>query len=249
MVMTETSISRLQTFYGQMDAHSLLHAMIKEEFVNRIGLVSSFGAGSALLLSLVAEIDKSVPVLFLETGKHFPETLQYVEEVKEFLGLTNVRMLRPDEKILNNIDPKGVLWETMPNRCCWVRKVEPLKRELDNGDYAALITGRKRYQTKQRSEMEKIEMNEDGRFRINPMADWDKERITDEFKKRNLPEHPLVRQGYLSIGCAPCTRPVKEGEDERAGRWAHTAELPGGEQKVECGIHIEGMPIKPDWSI
>ena len=94
-----------------------------------------------------------------------------------------------------------------------------------------------------------IELNEDGKFRINPLATWSKEMVQAEFKKRGLPEHPLVSQGYLSIGCAPCTRPIKAGEDERAGRWAHTAELPGGEKKVECGIHLEGMPTRPDWNI
>lgn len=187
--------------------------------------------------------------MFLETEKHFPETLEYVENLKKFLGLTNVEMLHPDPKLLGNIDSSGELWKTQPNRCCWVRKVEPLQRAMNEGNFEALITGRKRYQTKERSDMQTIEMNEDGRFRINPMAFWDKEMIKAEFKKRVLPEHPLVAKGYPSIGCAPCTQPVKAGEDERAGRWAHTAELPGGEQKVECGIHLEGMPTKPDWNI
>ncbi len=244
-----TSLGRLQTFFGHMGSRELLDVMIGQEFKDEIALVSSFGAGSALLLSLVAEVNKNVPVLFLETGKHFPETLQYVEDLKSYLGLTNVIMLKPREDLLNNIDPTGGLWETQPNRCCWVRKVEPLQRVLDESNYKALITGRKRYQTKQRSDMDSIEMNEDGRFRVNPMAAWTKEDVALEFKKRGLPEHPLVAKGYPSIGCAPCTRPVAAGEDERAGRWAHTAELPGGEQKVECGIHLEGMPTKPDWNI
>lgn len=243
------SLGRLQTFYGHLGSRDLLHVMINEEFKDQIAMVSSFGAGSALLLALVAEVNKNVPVLFLETGKHFPETLQYVEDLSNYLGLTNVIKLTPREDLLNNTDPNGVLWESQPNRCCWVRKVEPLQRALDNSEYKALITGRKRYQTAQRAEMETIEMNEDGRLRINPMAAWTREDVLNEFKKRNLPEHPLVAQGYPSIGCAPCTRPVKAGEDERAGRWAHTAELPGGEQKVECGIHLEGMPTKPDWNI
>lgn len=244
-----TSLGRLQTFYGHMEAEELLRMMINVDFKDNVALVSSFGAGSALLLSLVADVDKNTPVLFLETGKHFDETLQYVKEVESFLGLTNVKMLRPKENLLNNTDPDGTLWESNPNRCCWVRKVEPLQRALDEGGYKALITGRKRYQTPERSEMETIEMHEDGRFRINPLAMWTKEKVKSEFKNRGLPEHPLVDKGYLSIGCAPCTKPVMEGEDERAGRWAHTAELPGGEQKVECGIHLEGMPSRPDWNI
>jgi phosphoadenosine phosphosulfate reductase len=245
----EASLSRLQTFYGHLEAEPLLQAMIHDEFKGKIGMVSSFGAGSALLLAMVAEVLPSIPVMFLETGKHFPETLEYVETLKKRLGLTNVQMLKPDPKLLGNIDKSGELWKTQPNRCCWVRKVEPLQRAMKEVAFEALITGRKRYQTKERSDMQTIELNEDGQFRINPLAFWIKDMLKAEFKRRDLPEHPLVAQGYLSIGCAPCTRPLKAGEDERAGRWAHTAELPGGEQKVECGIHLEGMPTKPDWSI
>jgi phosphoadenosine phosphosulfate reductase len=229
-----------------MDSADLLFAMIKEEFAGKIAMVSSFGAGSALLLALVAEVDNNVPVLFLDTKKHFPETLEYVETLRNKLNLRNLQMLTPREDLVANIDKDGDLWSTQPNRCCWLRKVEPLKRALDESPYTALITGRKRYQTEQRHEMETIEMNEDGRFRVNPMAFWTKEKIASEFKRRGLPEHPLVAQGYPSIGCQPCTRPVKAGEDERAGRWAHTAGLPGGEQKVECGIHV---PTKPEWNI
>jgi len=224
-----------------------LQAMIKDEFKGEIALVSSFGAGSALLLSLVVEVDPALPILFLETEKHFPETLDYVKKIEKLLGLKNVIMLHPDPKLLNNIDPKGELWQHQPNRCCWVRKVEPLNRALEEMKITALITGRKRYQTKERAEMETIELHEeDNRFRINPLALWDKDRINTEIGKRKLPEHPLVAEGYLSIGCAPCTRPVKPGEDERAGRWAHTAELPGGEQKQECGIHVTGAG---DWNV
>jgi len=247
--MSAISLGRLQTFYGHMGAHELLYAMVKQEFKDKIAIVSSFGAGSALLLSLVAEVDKNVPVIFLDTEKHFDLTLEYVKTIEKKLRLENIKIYKPREDLLNKTDPSGELWRTQPNRCCWIRKVEPLQRALDEGNYDALITGRKRYQTEQRADMETIEMHEDGRFRINPMASWDREQVKEEFKLRKLPEHPLVKEGYPSIGCAPCTRPVKEGEDERSGRWAHTAELPGGEQKVECGIHIEGMPTRPDWNI
>lgn len=242
----QTSLSRLQTFYGQMDAHELLTSMIKDEFKGEIALVSSFGAGSALLLALVADVDRSTPILFLETEKHFPETLKYVDDLSKYLGLANVIKVHPRKDLLDKIDANGELWKTQPNRCCWARKVEPLQRTLNDMGVKALITGRKRYQTEQRSNMESIELHEDGRFRINPLSNWDKEKINNEFKVRGLPEHPLKELGYLSIGCQPCTRPVKEGEDERAGRWAHTAELPGGEKKVECGIHVGG---KPEWNI
>lgn len=250
------SLSRLQTYYGHLQAGELLRVMIKEEFKGEISLVSSFGAGSALLLSLVAEVDDALPVLFLETGKHFPETLEYVDALTEHLGLKNVKLLTPDPKLIQNIDKDGTLWSNQPNRCCWLRKVEPLQRALNEMNINALITGRKRYQTEQRANMDTIELHEDGRFRINPLAHWTKEDIKHAFKKRGLPEHPLVEKGYPSIGCAPCTRMVQPGEDERAGRWAHTIGLPGGDQKSECGIHIAGKDVKveqvpstPDWSV
>lgn len=247
------SLSRLLTFYGHLEAEALLAVMIKEEFKGEIALVSSFGAGSALLIDMVARIDPYTPVLFLETHKHFPETLAYVAQLRETFGLKDVRFLTPDPEKEKKLDPEGMLWKTQPNRCCWFRKVEPLQRELEKSGFKALITGRKKYQTQQRAEMDTIELHEDGRFRINPLANWDSKRITGAFKERNLIEHPLKEKGYFSIGCEPCTRPVKSGEDERAGRWAHTAELPGGEKKVECGIHLSskegGMPSKPEWNI
>lgn len=245
-IMTQPSLSRLQTFYGAFDALALLRVMIKEEFPGKIALTSSFGADAAVLIALVAEVDPNTPILFLETRKHFPETLAYVEELKTQLGLTDLRILTPDPQIERNIDAKGELWQHQPNRCCWLRKVEPLEREINRAGFEAMITGRKQYQTKERHEMDTIELDEEGRFKINPLATWTKEDIAAEFKKRNLPQHPLVAKGYLSIGCAPCTRPVKQGEDERAGRWSHTAEFPGGEQKTECGLHV---PQGADWEV
>src|SRR5690606_37949222 len=132
------------------------------------------------------------------------------------------------------------------DRCCWLRKVEPLERTLKERGYKATITGRRGYRTKERADVSSIELDENGLFKINPIIGWTKERFTQEFKERDLPVHPLVAKRYLSIGCASCTRPVAEGEDPRAGRWAHTAEVPGGEQKTECGIHIQGVP---DWKV
>lgn len=241
------SLSRLQTFYGHMDAPDLLFVMIKEEFKGKIALLSSFGADSALMIALVAEIDPATPIWFLETEKHFPETLAYVKELEECLGLTNIVYLRPDQKLVQNIDKDGNLWQNQPNRCCWMRKVEPLERAKKELGVEALITGRKGYQTQDRAGLPSIELEEDGIFRVNPLIHWDKERIKAEFDKRNLPQHPLVAQGYPSIGCLPCTRKVKPGEDERAGRWAHTAEMPGGEKKTECGIHVSEAAT--DWSV
>jgi len=200
-----------------------------------------------LMLSLVAEVDANTPVLFLETGKHFPETLDYARDLTNRLKLTQVHWLTPDPDMVARIDPNGELWSTTPNRCCWLRKVEPLNRAVEQLGLKALITGRKRYQTPDRAKMQTIELDDQGIFRINPIALWSKERQKEEVAKRGLPEHPLVSKGYLSIGCAPCTAPVAAGQDERAGRWAHTIGI-DNEQKVECGIHLP-TGESTNWSV
>ncbi len=242
----QVSLSRLQMFYGDMDASMLLRSMIKEEFAGQVALISSFGADAALMLALVGEVDKATPVFFLETEKHFPETLVYGKALTEMLGLTNVHWLKPDPEMVARIDPTGDLWSTQPNRCCWMRKVEPLNRAVEALGIKALITGRKRYQTAERAEMHSIELDDKGIFRINPIAEWSRERQKQEVAARNLPAHPLVGQGYPSIGCAPCTKPVAEGQDERAGRWAHTIGIEN-EQKAECGIHLPTADV--NWSV
>lgn len=243
------SLSRLQAFYLGLSPDMLLRAAIYQEFPGKIALLSSFGADSALLLAMVAEINPAIPVLFLETDKHFPETLDYVETLRELLGLTNIIFLKPRDEMLARIDGDGTLWQHQPNRCCWLRKVEPLKRGLEEGGYHALITGRKRYQTEHRSQMDAIEMGEDGVFRINPLSEFGREEITAGMQRRGLPQHPLVAKGYRSIGCAPCTMPVTEGQDDRAGRWQHTGAFPGA-QKSECGIHVPAAAeALPGWEI
>mgnify|MGYP002780862583 CR=1 FL=1 len=245
--MSQVSLTRLQMFYGGLDALPLLRVILREEFPAHTALISSFGADAALMLSLVAEIEPSTPVLFLETQKHFPETLDYARTLTATLGLTNVHWLTPDPEMTSRIDPNGELWKTQPNRCCWLRKVEPLNRAVEQLGLKALITGRKRYQTSERAEMQTIELDDQGIFRINPLALWDKERQKQEIAARGLPEHPLVARGYPSIGCAPCTAPVAAGQDERAGRWAHTIGIEN-EQKTECGIHLSSEEIT-NWSV
>ena len=245
--MSLVSLSRLQAFYGGLDGARLLHAMIREEFRGQIALISSFGADASLLLAMVADIDKATPVLFLETGKHFPETLYYARSLTQSLGLSDVHWLKPDPKRLAESDPKGDLWNRQPNRCCWLRKVEPLSRAVEELGLKALITGRKRYQTPERASMATMELDEQGIFRINPLADWDKERQKRETQARQLPEHPLVTKGYLSIGCEPCTAPVAVGKGERAGRWAHTIGL-DEDKKTECGIHLPAGETA-NWSV
>ncbi len=193
----------------------------------RIATVSSFGAESAVLLSVIAEIDPTIPVVFLETGKHFPETLAYRQDLATHLGLLDVRDVLPLARSVEDRDPTGELWYYDPDACCALRKVEPLADALT--PFAGWISGRKRYQASTRAALPFVEI-EEGRLKLNPIADWDGRRLQAEFRARRLPAHPLVAQGYRSIGCAVCTRAVGAGEDARAGRWS-------GSAKVECGIH------------
>lgn len=206
-------------------------AVLREAFTryrDRIALVSSFGAEAAVLLHMAAQIDKAVPVLFLDTGKLFPETLRYRDELRERLGLTDIRSLQPDPAKLALKDPKGSLWFAEADACCFIRKVEPLQRGLQ--PFAAWINGRKRFQAQGRAAIPVAEAA-DGRLKFNPLAGLTPGDIGDYFERHALPRHPLVKDGYFSIGCAPCSTPVAEGEDARAGRWR-------GQDKIECGIHL-----------
>ncbi len=219
--------------YRSLAGRALLAAMIEREFRGRIALVSSFGAESAVLLHLAAGIDRALPVLFLETGKHFPETLAYRDRLIQQLGLTNVLNLEPLATDLAKEDPEGYLHLADPDRCCELRKVRPLAEAL--APFAAWISGRKRYQATTREALPAIEADAD-HVKINPIAHWGPEEIARYVAAYDLPAHPLVSQGYPSIGCAPCTEPVGAGEDARAGRWR-------GKAKVECGIHAIGLPV------
>ena len=234
----------LQTRYAGVYGPELLEAMIKTEFAGKIALVSSFGAESAVLLHLVAEIDPSVPVIFLNTGKLFGETLRYRDRLQERLGLTDVRSVGPHPADLASQDPHGGLWNTDADGCCHIRKVLPLERAL--AGFEASITGRKRFQTGARAEMQAIEeeavrplvdasgapvSRRQTRFKINPLSNWDLSDLQSHIETHKLPRHPLVKDGYLSIGCMPCTDKVQEGGGYRDGRWA-------GKDKDECGIHL-----------
>lgn len=208
----------------------LLLRKASELLGDRLAVLSSFGAESALLLAMVAEADPAMKVLFLNTGKHFPQTLEYRQNLADFLHLSNVQDVAPQPRQVENRDPAGELWAFDPDACCALRKVEPLK--VASLPYEALVTGRKRGQAVTRSTLEIVELREDGQLRLNPLAFWSAEDITQEMQRRGLPPHPLVAEGYLSIGCAPCTQPVDGAQDARAGRWA-------GLNKTECGIHIK----------
>ncbi len=212
----------------RLDGAAVLEQAIRTLFTGRLAIVSSFGAESAVLLSLVADIDRSVPILFVETRQHFPETLTYRRTLTAALGLTDVRDVAASDAELREADPAAELWQYDPDACCKLRKVTPLDRALR--PFEAWVTGRKRHQATTRGALPFVECS-GGKVKINPMADWDADRIEAEMVRRNLPRHPLSLSGYPSIGCAVCTRSVAAGEDPRSGRWAGTG-------KVECGIHL-----------
>ena len=194
---------------------------------DRVALVSSFGAESAVLLHMAAEVDPHVAVLFLDTGMLFGQTLDYRQTLAAELGLTNVRDLRPAYQDLAVQDPAQGLWKTDANACCAVRKVAPL--DLALADFDGWITGRKRFQGGRRLQLKVVEQS-DSKLKFNPLAGWSKMQIDDYATRHALPAHPLVEFGYPSIGCWPCTKPA-ETDDLRAGRWA-------GSAKTECGIHL-----------
>lgn len=214
--------------YAGLDGARLLEPMISREFPGRIAVVSSFGSEAAVLLALVADINPAVPVIFLDTGKHFEETLEYRDQLAGELGLIDVRSVTPDWGRLFDRDPDGSLWRRDPDACCHIRKVLPLRRALEGFD--AWVSGRKRYHGGGRWDLPALEAV-DGRVKINPLASWSLDRVEAAFAARDLPQHPLLDEGCLSVGCEPCTKPVSPGAELRSGRWA-------GVTKSECGIHF-----------
>lgn len=217
--------------HAALDAQAAVRAALTRDFPGRVALVSSFGAESVVLLHMVAQVDRATPVLFCETGMLFPETVGYQAEVAELLGLRDVRRLRPDPADLASADPDGALHAADPDACCALRKVAPLERALAGFD--AWISGRRRSQSRTRAALAPVEADAAGRIKLNPLWGWSMDDMRAYVARHDLPPHPLAARGYPSIGCAPCTTPVRPGEDPRAGRWR-------GRAKEECGIHIVG---------
>ena len=215
---------------AELSAVDFLTTMLQHEFKDEICVVSSFGAESAVLLHMVAQIDPTTPVIFLNTGKLFGETLRYRDRLQTLLGLTDVRSIGPHPTDLAEKDSNEDLWQKNNDMCCHIRKNLPQERALK--EFKAVLTGRKRFQTSQRGNMQRIEIDDEAaaRLRINPLADFTLEDLQAYLETHNLPKHPLVKDGYLSIGCMPCTDKVKEGDDYRSGRWSE-------QDKEECGMH------------
>jgi len=224
---TDEDAAAYEARFAGVPAPDMLRTLLTGELHGQIAAVSSFGTESAVLLHMVASADRATPVVFTDTLKMFPETLAYRDTLVDRLGLLDVRVIQPDATLLAAKDPEGIRHGYDPDGCCDLRKVEPLARGL--APFEAWISGRKGFQAGTRRALPRFEV-ENGRLKLNPLADWDKAALDDYFAAHNLPRHPLEAEGYLSIGCAPCTSKVKPGEDPRAGRWR-------GFDKIECGIH------------
>jgi phosphoadenosine phosphosulfate reductase len=193
----------------------------------QLALVSSFGTESAALLKVMADVDPAIPVIFLDTGWLFEETLAYRDTLIAALGLRDVRSIKPLDEALSRQDPDRELWFSDPDACCRIRKVEPLARALK--PFSAWINGRKRFQGGARAEIPVVE-DDGAKLKFNPFANVSREEVEAIYKLAKLPPHPLVASGYLSVGCMPCSSRTAPDEDARSGRWR-------GRPKTECGIH------------
>jgi phosphoadenosine phosphosulfate reductase len=205
----------------------IIRAAVAEVGRDRLALVSSFGTESAALLKFAADVDPAIPIVFLDTGWLFEETLAYRDQLTKLLGLRDVRSIKPDEVALARADKDRELWLTDPDACCRIRKVEPLARAL--APFEGWLNGRKRFQGGDRAQIPVVEA--DGpRLKFNPLANMSADELKAVYATAKLPPHPLQAQGFTSIGCMPCTTRTKPGEDPRAGRWRDRG-------KIECGIH------------
>ncbi len=224
----------LNARFAGVDPQTCLRALIPE-FFGRVAMLSSFGAEAAVPLHLLSTVDPSTPVLFLDTGRHFAQTAGYRDGLAARLGLTDVRVIAPSGETVTQADPNGDLWAHDPDRCCAVRKVAPLSTILPQFDL--LITGRKRHHGDARKRLALVEVL-NGQLRLNLLADWDTARISAYLAEHDLPRHPLVENGFSSIGCWPCTHPPTDNDNTRSGRWP-------GSVKTECGIHLPAASALP----
>ena len=212
--------------YAGLEGQQLLGPILRD-FAGKAAVISSFGAESAVLLHMVSQVDKATPVIFLDTGKHFWETLSYRAKLIDQLGLTAVRIITPATADLSTRDPDGTLHKNSADACCRIRKAIPLAKALEG--FEVTISGRKRYHGAARATLDFLSIA-DGRLKVEPLAGFSALDIAAYMKTHDLPHHPLTEIGYFSIGCKPCTQAGGTAADPRAGRWS-------GSAKTECGIH------------
>lgn len=213
--------------YAGIEGRDLI-AQVARDYAGRVALLSSFGAESSVLLHMLSEVEPNVPVLFLDTGKLFDETIRYRDQLAREFGLTDLRIITPDEADLARTDPQGDLHGRDTDLCCHIRKTVPLARATEGFD--VLISGRKRFHGAARSDLQFVS-EQDGKLKVEPLAAFSAFDLSNYMQSHHLPPHPLKLRGYHSIGCAPCTVAGGSADDPRAGRWQ-------GSEKTECGIHF-----------
>ena len=233
-MLGKKKIENLNKLFEKKLSFSVLSHSIQNLFLNKIAYVCSFGTESAVILHMISCIDRELPIIFLNTQKLFRETLDYKDKIVKHLSLKNVKEVFPNQKDLELNDTKGFLWKKNPDLCCKLRKVDPLVRNLTN--YDAWISGRKSYQSNERATKNFINTQE-GKVIISPLINWNQKQINEYFVANDLPRHPLIEKGYLSIGCENCTVKTLNTSNPRSGRWA-------GINKTECGIHSSKISTK-----
>ncbi|MGR3635690.1 MAG: phosphoadenylyl-sulfate reductase [Shimia sp.] len=233
----QAKVDALNLRYRHHSATAVMQAALKDPQAGKLALVSSFGAESVVLLHMAAVVDRTLPVIFVDTEMLFAETLVYQQDLAERLHLENVQIIRASDATIAAEDADGTLHQRDTDACCSLRKTRPLQKALRG--YDGWITGRKRFQSGTRAALDFFEVEDfTGRIKVNPLAHWAPENVRDYMEENRLPRHPLVAQGYPSIGCAPCTSKVAEGQDPRSGRWR-------GQDKDECGIHfVNGKMVR-----
>ncbi|MDQ7071865.1 MAG: phosphoadenylyl-sulfate reductase [Rhodobacterales bacterium] len=226
----------LNAQYRGNAAIAILEGILRDTAPNKTALVSSFGAQSVVLLHMVSMVDRTLPILFIDTQMLFRETRNYQTALCASLGLENIRIVTPRNAMIAMHDPLNDLHQFDPDKYCDLRKSAPLEHALQG--FGNWISGRKRFQGGHRTLIEHFEVD-NLRLKINPLAHWGQQEIATYIEENRLPKHPLIAKGYASIGCAPCTSPISAGEDPRAGRWRNHA-------KTECGIHLPSpAPFAP----
>jgi phosphoadenosine phosphosulfate reductase len=221
-------VAALDARLNEASPADIIRAAVEIVGREKLALVSSFGTESAALLKFAADVDPAIPVVFLDTGWLFEETLAYRNTLIEHLGLTDVRTIHPLTEDVARQDADRELWLTDPDACCHLRKVEPLTRAL--APFDAWLNGRKRFQGGDRAAIPVVEID-GARLKFNPLANVTAEELKALYAEAKLPQHPLVASGFASVGCMPCSSRSAPGEDARAGRWR-------GKAKTECGIHV-----------
>ncbi len=222
-------VAALNKRFKNTDTVDMLREIMADPGFGKLALVSSFGADSVVLLDMVANINRALPIIFIDTEMLFHQTLTYQRKLAKDLGLQDMRRILPAREAVLERDFDNLMHRSDTAACCALRKTEPLARAL--AEFGGWISGRKRYQGGARAAMELFELDAEQRIKINPLAHWSREDLAAYITAHGLPRHPLVTKGYKSIGCASCTTPSGTVENERAGRWR-------GQNKTECGIHI-----------